>query len=103
MYLEPWQVFLGGCVIGTLISFIVLTVLIINVIGRIGIKGIKFSDISGSDMNDTDLVAKLSFILLARGVVTQDDLDFMTEKISFREWKDTVDITVEDIDDDKDD
>ena len=100
MYLAPWQVFLGGCVIGTLISFIVLTVLIINTIGKFGIKGVRFQDISeisGDDKeeeelrtdskNEVDLLAKLSFILLNRNCITQDDVDFMMENITFEEWK----------------
>lgn len=100
MYLEPWQVFLGGCVIGTLISFIVLTVLIINTIGKFGIKGVKFQDISElpnkeedeeelptESKNEVDLLAKLSFILLNRNCITQDDVDFMLENITFEEWK----------------
>lgn len=98
MYLESWQVFLGGCVIGTLISFIVLTTIIINVIGKIGIKGIKFHNITEVDEDyeededdesteEIDLLAKLSFILLNRGCISQEDVEFMMDHITFEEWK----------------
>lgn len=99
MVLEPWQVFLGGCLIGALISFIVLTALIVNTIGRIGIKGIHLQNLNNDDFeedtdeeqSEADLLARLSFILLSRGLITDDDIDFMKDNISFDEWKHKID------------
>ena len=91
MYLEPWQIFLGGCVIGTLISLITLSVLIVNFIGKIGLKGIQIQHHQASappDTSDeTDLVAKLSYILLTRGFLSDSDIEFMGDHISYDEWK----------------
>lgn len=102
MYVEPWQVFLGGCVIGTLISFIVLTVLIINTIHKIGIKSIPFHTLEDQfddeeNSNDTDLLAKLSFILLNRGCISDDDVDFMMDHITFEEWKKLVEAEIDEM------
>lgn len=97
MYLESWQVFLGGCVIGTLIAFIVLTIIVLNAINRIGIRGIHVQMPSGNNPpeepesnDDSDLVAKLSFILLNRGWITDDDMEFMMNHITYDEWKESI-------------
>ena len=107
MYLEPWQIFLGGCVVGTLISRIVLFILIVNTLKKLGVNGIHIHDISelpkfdtgndaeGEDDPEPDLLAKLSFILLNRGCITDDDMDFMTETITFDEWKKRVESELE--------
>lgn len=90
MYLEPWQVFLGGCVIGTLISFIVLTAFLIKMIGQIGIKGIRISEQEDKDKVETDLISKLCFILLAKGYLDDIDNDFMLDRVAFNLWKEHV-------------
>lgn len=97
MYLEPWQVFLGGCVIGTLISFIVLTLLAMNLINKIGVKGIHIQQIMDSsadeeeeNSSELDILTKLSFILLNRGCISDDDVEFMMDHITFEEWKKLV-------------
>ena len=87
MYLEPWQVFLGGCVIGTLISFIVLTALIFNLIERIGIRGIRIQE---NPKPESDLISKLCFILMAKGYIDDVDNDFMLDKTTFNDWKEHV-------------
>jgi hypothetical protein len=102
MYVEPWQVFLGGCVIGTLISLIVLTILIVNTIHKIGIKSIPFHTLEDQfdneeDSNDTDLLVKLSFILLNRGCISDDDVDFMMDHITFEEWKKLVEAEIDEM------
>ena len=102
MYFEPWQVFLVGCIVGTLISFIVLTLIIINTIGRIGIKGIHFHEVSNNpniedlienseDQDDVDLLARLSFVLSHHGLMSQNDIDFVSGNISIDDWKKIAD------------
>jgi len=104
MYLEPWQVFLGGCVIGTLISFIVLTAFLIKMIGQIGVKGIRISD---SDLKskyedvEQDLVAKLCFILLAKGYLDEMDNDFMLDKVAFNSWKEHIEEQLAELEDEE--
>lgn len=101
MYLEPWQVFLGGCVIGTLISFIVLTLLVMNLINKIGVKGIHIQQIVDSsadeeekNSSELDILTKLSFILLNRGCISDDDVEFMMDHITFEEWKKLVEAEI---------
>ena len=102
MYFEPWQVFLVGCIVGTLISFIILTLIIINTIGRIGIKGIHFHNLSSEpnivdlnnvpgDQDDVDLLARLSFVLSHHGLMSQNDIDFVSGNISIEDWKNIAD------------
>lgn len=38
MYLQPWQIFAGGCVCGALITFIVLIAILINLIKSQGVE-----------------------------------------------------------------
>lgn len=102
MYFEPWQVFLVGCIVGTLISFIILTLIIINTIGRIGIKGVHFHNLSDEpapddfnnapdDQDNVDLLARLSFVLSHHGLISQNDIDFISENISMETWKNIAD------------
>jgi len=104
MYLEPWQVFLGGCVIGTLISFIVLTSIIIRLLGKIGLNGIRFEDSSNKNREDVenDLVAKICFILLAKGYFDEIDNDFMLDKVPFNLWKEHVEEELDALEEDED-
>lgn len=102
MYFESWQVFLVGCIVGTLISFIILTLIIINTIGRIGIKGVHFNNLSSEpnivdfnnvpgDQDDVDLLARLSFVLSHHGLISQNDIDFISGNISIEIWKKVAD------------
>lgn len=97
MYLEPWQVFLGGCVIGTLISFVVLTAIIVNVLGKIGFNGIRIEENSKKSEVDVehDLISKICFILLAKGYFDEVDNDFMLDRVSFNLWKNHVEEQLE--------
>lgn len=96
MYIESWQIFLVGCVIGTLISFIVLSAFIIRTIGRIGFRGIKFEEENKQSKKESieninaELISKLCFILMAKGYLDEVDNEFMTDKIDFNDWKSHV-------------
>lgn len=88
MYIAPWQVFAGGCVIGTLISFIVLSTIIVRMIGRIGFM--KLQNDTQPQSRSNDLVSKLVFILLTKGFLSDADNYFMLDKMSFTEWKESI-------------
>lgn len=88
MYIAPWQVFAGGCVIGTLISFIVLSTIIFRAIGKIGF--IKMQNEVQRQSNSSDIVSKLIFILLTKGFLSDADNYFMLDKMSFTEWKEST-------------
>lgn len=88
MYIAPWQVFAGGCVIGTLISFIVLATIIFRAIGKIGF--IKMQNDVQRQSNSSDTLSKLVFILLTKGFLSDADNYFMLDKISFKEWKESI-------------
>lgn len=87
MYLAPWQVLLLGCIIGTLISFIVLTLILVQILGRIGIKGLQTDR---SHKVEVDLIGKICLILLAKGYFDEMDNNFMLDKVSFNDWKEHV-------------
>ena len=38
MYLQPWQIFAGGCVCGALITFIILAVIVIRFATHAGVR-----------------------------------------------------------------
>lgn len=38
MYLQPWQIFLGGCLCGIFIAFIVITLIIIRIAVKSGVR-----------------------------------------------------------------
>jgi len=115
MYLESWQVFLGGCVVGTLISLIVLFVFVVNMLNRFGVKAIQIHDVSeNADTGDeevedvgfdeeADLLAKLSFILSTRGYLTDDDMKFMMDQITFDEWKEVITAEIDEMESNQDD
>lgn len=102
MYFEPWQVFLVGCIVGTLISFIVLTIIIINTIGRVGLRSITVHHPSIDDDED-DINAKLSYVLFTKGFISQADIDFMLEKISFEDWQKALTDEIKDEEKDNED
>lgn len=87
MYIAPWQVFLMGCIIGTLISLIVITCILAQLLGKFGIKSVQ-SDTAKTI--EADLIGKMCFILLAKGYLDEVDNDFMVDRVSFSEWKDHV-------------
>lgn len=104
MYFEPWQVFLVGCIVGTLISFIVLSIIIVNTIGRIGFRGITIQPPQAQtppqnepQKDETDVNAKLSYILFTRGYISQADIDFMLDKINFEAWQKSLNEEIEDL------
>ena len=57
-------------------------------LGRIGIAKIS-SEYDNKDKG-SDLVAKLCFILLAKGYLDEIDNDFMLDKTTFNDWKEHV-------------
>lgn len=105
MYFEPWQVFLVGCIVGTLISFIILSIIVINTIGRIGFRGIHIqypqtqaqAEQKEPKDKENDINAKLSYILFTRGFITQSDIDFMLDKITFDEWEEALSTEIDDL------
>ena len=104
MYLAPWQIFLVGCIVGIFISLIVLITLIMRNIGNIRVsKSLMPEDEESTTANSpedksvTDLIAKLSFILLNRGCISQDDIDFMMEHITFEEWKKAIEDEIDEL------
>lgn len=109
MYLAPWQIFLVGCIVGIFISLIVLITLIMRNIGNIMVSKSPMpedkestADNSSADKSVTDLIAKLSFILLNRGCISQSDVDFMMEHISFEEWKQSIEDEISELEQAKD-
>ena len=83
MYLQSWQIFILGCLLGIVISFIVIVVMIFRNIG--------FNDkLSNKDNKMLDLIAKLDYVLIARKLITQADTDFILDKITFSEWRKTL-------------
>lgn len=101
MYLQPWQVFALGCVIGTLISFIILSTIILRIVGRAGVRQMQTQQASQPQHDlGLDLISKLCFILLARKVIDEVDNDFMLDKVAFNDWKNHIDelINKEDVD-----
>ena len=38
MYLAPWQIFLGGCICGSLITFIILVLIVIRLATHAGVR-----------------------------------------------------------------
>jgi len=91
MYLQPWQVFALGCVIGTLISFILLSVIILRIVNNAGVRQIQFQQQQSQHNPGVDLISKLCFILLARKVIDEVDNDFMLDKVAFNTWKTHID------------
>lgn len=100
MYLAPWQVFAGGCVVGTLIALIVLTTIVIRIIGKLGIGGVRISSSEDSEHRDSvDLTAKLSYILLQRDLISDKDIEFISGKIDAEAWREALDKEMEAEDD----
>ncbi len=96
MYLAPWQVFAGGCVVGTLIALIVLTTIVIRIISKLGIGGIRISSSEDSEHHDSvDLTAKLSYILLQRDLISDKDIEFISGKIDAEAWREALDKEME--------
>lgn len=89
MYLQPWQVFALGCVIGTLISFILLSTIILRIVGKAGVRQMQIQQPQRDP--GVDLISKLCFILLARKLIDEVDNDFMLDRIDFNSWKNHID------------
>ena len=41
MYLQPWQIFAGGCVVGILITLIVLILIVVKFVRHSGVAVIR--------------------------------------------------------------
>ena len=92
MYLQPWQVFAMGCVIGTFIAIVVLSTIIVRIIGRAGVHFIEYQQPQPPQRDPgVDLISKLCFILLARQLIDEVDNDFMLDKVAFNDWKNHID------------
>lgn len=81
MYLQSWQIFLLGCVIGGFISFLVLSIAVVRFLERIGMNP------KSKDEKTIDLIARLNYVLLAKKIINDTDIQFLLEKISYDDWK----------------
>ena len=110
MYLAPWQIFLYGCLVGILIILIVLSAIVVRSFRKMGVRGIGViqhrepepTPPEPKNTSDSDLFAKLSYILLNRGCISENDVDFLMDHISYEQWKKLTDAEIaeyEDVDD----
>jgi hypothetical protein len=53
MYLQPWQIFAGGCVCGVFISVLILLIVVIRFALRAGVR-IEAEDCEEKDKGDTE-------------------------------------------------
>ena len=82
MYLQPWQIFLLGCIVGIVISYVLLCIMA----ARSNIQPRIMQKPNNSD-KAVDLIAKLNYILLLKNVLTPEDMQFMLDNMTYEDWK----------------
>lgn len=82
MYLQSWQIFALGCIVGIVISYILLCIMA----SRSNIQPRIVQAPSKSD-KAVDLIAKLNYILLLKNVLTPEDTQFMLDNLTYEDWK----------------
>ena len=83
MYIDTWQLFLLSFATGILAS-IFIAVIIAAVLYNKWYKERKEAE---DRSNQHELMTKLCFVLLVKGLITDSDRDWMMNKIEFDEWK----------------
>lgn len=82
MYLQSWQIFALGCIVGIVISYIMLCIMA----SRSTIQPRIVQAPNNSD-KAVDLIAKLNYILLLKNILTPEDTQFMLDNMTYEDWK----------------
>lgn len=86
MYIDSWQVLVFGIITGVLLC-IILSVITLVIIYN---KRLKSAQKEAEKASYTELFTKLCFVLLAKGLISDADRDWMFDKIQFSEWKKSI-------------
>jgi len=86
MYVEAWQFSLFAFATGVLVSIITLVLITALVYKR----WLKAKEAEAEKQSNHDLMTKLCFVLLVKGLISVSDRDWMLDKIEFSEWKKNV-------------
>ena len=83
MYIDSWQLFLLSFAVGVLASIVIAVIIAICFYN----KWLKDKKESEEKNATSDLMTRLCFVLLVKGLISDSDRDWMLNKIEFSEWK----------------
>lgn len=94
MYIESWQLFLLSASVGILFTIIGAVIISLCLYK----KWFKEKQKAAETDSNNALITKLCFVLLAKGLISDSDRDWMLDKIEFSEWKKAIEDELNDKD-----
>lgn len=92
MYLQSWQIFLLGAIFGVFIAVLAGVLIIFALAKRYGVNKVELRNAGESEdgTSAVDLVFKLTYIMYRLGLISENDMHFLTGELEEADWEKTL-------------